>query len=69
MNLTPRGKSAHWTGRVPEPVLPLPPLHTSPPSYRLYRLKKEHLTSQHRTESSILFRMVLFIFTLRRSNK
>ena len=36
---------------------------------RLYRLKKDDLTSQHRTESSILFRMVLFIFTLRRSNK
>ena len=40
LNLPPRGKSAHWTGRVPGPVFPLPPLHTSPPSYRLYRLKK-----------------------------
>ena len=40
LNLPPRGKSAHWTSYVPGPVLPLPPLHTSPPSYRLYRLKK-----------------------------
>ena len=35
-----RGKSAHRTGCVPGPVFPLPPLHTSPPSYRLHRLKK-----------------------------
>ena len=40
LNLPPRGKSAHRTGCVPGPVFPLPPLHTSPPSYRLYRLKK-----------------------------
>ena len=40
LNLPPRGKSAHRTGCVPGLVFPLPPLHTSPPSYRLYRLKK-----------------------------
>lgn len=40
LNLPPRGKSAHRTSCVPGPVFPLPPLHTSPPSYRLYRLKK-----------------------------
>ncbi len=69
LNLPPRGKSAHWTGCVPGAGFSAPPLHTSPPSYRLYRLKKRlsHKSISYRKQHS--FPDGAFFFTLRRSNK